>query len=937
MSTFFQVGDLISIFQVIAILFSKLIHVDTFIPNFSVQLFDGGVSHIVAAALETKGLIDQGKILKNLTVLNELAGLFYLFAIAMAIGAVAVFGTYRQGLYFLIGPAIYTFMVTTTVPTNGVKAIVGEFEIPNSISRESRFLNRIKAISPEEGGTANISLFFAVFDGITSEVMQKINSVLLDTKNREHLKIEGRERVLNYLMMTYPSSGTIPQMIARHHGECSHVMQEYYSAGKDKKQDVFARKRNQADVEKDKALADKNWGQAKISLGSSDIEIKRFLIAMQGSPDFPQNVGITDEKEDLILTCNQLWGIIAATLKQVANKALDPSFYKGSLEKDEYEPKKQEYDDTKDFLTSAFNGADASDVLGAQIYKNVLNQTTHSALNSQLFSNSPFNSKEFHQAYQELPGADARGAFVSLRYFATSIPYIQGLLLYLLSIAFPFFAVLLVIPGKAVSFFMWCSLWVWVKSWDVGFALVLVIRDVLWHMLKHRVNTFSNTLDLKDPFSVYGVILNNDALATMNTYWEMSFALTLVVPFLTAHFCLGATNMFEMFRSGIDQTVGRFKQFETNSSRRAIANHIEGALADDRFRLQAAMAQYQLESEPQNTERYKGGGMINPRGAQTIYGEKISKDRIGYSYDFKNSTQGFANASNAQANFTFGLAGAFSQVGTPEFLDGVKGQVRRIDEIESRVADRLGSNVKGVYRPPKEFKGMNDIDSLVPKEVIDRETAAYEKKMQAEPSQNRPQLEKEQFDPNRSYTWGEFLEQKAVQNGEQLRIPSLMRGMPDLDATVDKKYIDKIFKDEHHPLRERAAAAEVKGENANITWSEVIVASHDHQRDQFSYLAATVGRKYMPATQLVSDVFASAQVLGESISMKAAPAVSGAEQINSIPGMAHLFNSVIKSTQDKPTNIDPFSIEKPGLDAKAGLQGDAVTRPPVDPNAKTGA
>ena len=51
-----------------------------FIPSINAQ-FDGGVGHIVAAALQTKGIIDQAQILQNLTELNSIASLFYLFAV----------------------------------------------------------------------------------------------------------------------------------------------------------------------------------------------------------------------------------------------------------------------------------------------------------------------------------------------------------------------------------------------------------------------------------------------------------------------------------------------------------------------------------------------------------------------------------------------------------------------------------------------------------------------------------------------------------------------------------------------------------------------------------------------------------------------------------------------------------------------------------------
>ena len=80
-------------------------------------------------------------------------------------------------------------------------------------------------------------------------------------------------------------------------------------------------------------------------------------------------------------------------------------------------------------------------VLATFIYKNAATKSSHSALQSQVFSRSPFNAKEYEGVFGDLAGAEGQGGFFKLRYFATAVPYIQGLLLYLLSIGFPFFAV----------------------------------------------------------------------------------------------------------------------------------------------------------------------------------------------------------------------------------------------------------------------------------------------------------------------------------------------------------------------------------------------------------------------------------------------------------------------------------------------------------------
>lgn len=921
-------------FEIIAFCLRVFVVAFERIPQLSSQLFDGGVSHIVAAALETKGLVDQAKILQNLSLLNELAGFFYLFAVIMAVGAVAVFGSYRQGLYFLVGPALYFFMVTQTVETNGVKAKLGDYEIPNSVSRQSRFLENIKAISPEEGGSARVSLFFATIDGITSEVIGQITSLLLDTKNREHLKIEGRERVLSYIMMTYPPGSAIPQMIARHQGECAGMMSEYFAAGRDKKVDVEQRLRDQGDVEKLRAEANKKWGQARISLTAKDTDIKSYLLSMQGQPGFPKSFGVRNENDEMIFTCQGLWQIIAASLRQVARKALDPAYYKGAEEQNEFEPKAEQYQDTVEFLRTPFNNASAEDVLATHVYKNVLANTTHSALSGQLFSNSPFAAKEFNYAYKDIPGAESRGAFVSLRYFATSIPYIQGLLLYMLAVAFPFFAVLLVIPGRATSFLVWCSLWVWVKSWDLGFAVVLVMRDLFWHMLKFRQNTFQNTVELEDPFSVYGVVLNNDPLATMNTYWELAFAMTLAVPFLTAQFCLGATNVFEMFKNGIDQTVGRFRQFETNAGRREIANQLEASRGEEQAKIQTAFMNEIIRSAPADSTT-RGGGAINSRGLQTSDGKPIAWNKDEKKWDLAEYGMRVANARQAQGMVGYQVAGLLSQVGTRDFTEKMMHQLERIEKLETAASQlRGGVESKGTYRLPDEVRAVSDLDKKVSAETITAAKKEYEDKIKALPDADQEQARKLQFQDNKAYTYEQFITLQAAQRGEEVRMSHIMRGVTHLHSEITPQAMRELFGDKNGNLdRNHEFVQRFEQQGNRATWQDLFEYSHDSQKEHFAGVAATVGRRYMPATQTAHDAFLSASNLSDTVSQSARTAFSGegtsiAPQYT-VPGYEYLvkgmYGWVVGSTPSVPV-VAPAS---PGIDTAKGATGDVKVEPKI--------
>ncbi len=67
--------------------------------------------------------------------------------------------------------------------------------------------------------------------------------------------------------------------------------------------------------------------------------------------------------------------------------------------------------------------------------------------------------------------------------WAMMIPHIQGILLMLLTMAYPFVAIVLLIPGQHGIVFTWMSFFAWAKLWDLGFALVSSIERSIWATL----------------------------------------------------------------------------------------------------------------------------------------------------------------------------------------------------------------------------------------------------------------------------------------------------------------------------------------------------------------------------------------------------------------------------------------------------------------------
>jgi hypothetical protein len=123
--------------------------------------------------------------------------------------------------------------------------------------------------------------------------------------------------------------------------------------------------------------------------------------------------------------------------------------------------------------------------------------------------------------------------------FAMLLPYLQGTLLYVLALTFPFFALMILVPGKAGSFFMWMAGWLWLKSWDLGWAFVMVIDDVLWNLMPHSSVYDPHRDPNHGPASIFESAFNGDMSYSLTGYYSILGVLMTAVPLITGRIILG--------------------------------------------------------------------------------------------------------------------------------------------------------------------------------------------------------------------------------------------------------------------------------------------------------------------------------------------------------------------------------------------------------------
>jgi hypothetical protein len=90
-------------------------------------------------------------------------------------------------------------------------------------------------------------------------------------------------------------------------------------------------------------------------------------------------------------------------------------------------------------------------------------------------------TRGFTEAYVRDQGSRAKAG--ELYNWAIMMPHVQGILTYLVYIAYPFSVMLMVIPGHWKAFFTWITFLAWVKTWDIGFAIVHTLERSVWAMI----------------------------------------------------------------------------------------------------------------------------------------------------------------------------------------------------------------------------------------------------------------------------------------------------------------------------------------------------------------------------------------------------------------------------------------------------------------------
>lgn len=200
--------------------------------------------------------------------------------------------------------------------------------------------------------------------------------------------------------------------------------------------------------------------------------------------------------------------------------------------------------------------------------------------------------------------------------FAAVIPYVQGFLLYSLAAIFPFFSLLLLVPDKIGGFLLWIKLWIWAKSWDVGWGLVMLLENFLWNIMPQSAVYDPQKDPNHGPVSVFAAAFSGDPAYGLGNYYTVIATLVMAVPIITAQILLGAhSSLASSFMSGfkglgqnlaqgvkqhnVVKQVAKFDRLRENSLAQFVNNQVDISnpknLADNPAITQAMGALRRLE------------------------------------------------------------------------------------------------------------------------------------------------------------------------------------------------------------------------------------------------------------------------------------------------------------------------------------------------------
>jgi hypothetical protein len=517
------------------------------------ELFSGQgarASTLVAAAMETAGIKLQADMLEmmNGDQGQMLAGFFMLFAVAGGVMIFALGGAYKWGKYLIMSPAMFFFLTQATSTSDVV-----EWQFANRVHPQEEVQKALREVAGIEGngGGFKTSLFFNTWNSIITDIVQQLIAVLDLTKSDSDLNFLNKvERYMNGWFDSNIKDENLKKFVQLALvNECA----DYYVLQKD--------------------YADSHISfPLKVKLGLRLNELAKKVVFSIKKPSERTQNELMDwlvEKgaKEGTYTCPQLWKT-AVDLFNKDQKALDEIYKQININPQKGEKSETRQDWYQTLLSGSINIASGlltqaeaptplqravDEYIARSLFREILNRNRYTAYMSmeghsgsiqpgkrtgeygegEVIANTNASIQQFNQTekYQY------KGDFVN---GALAMPHFQGVLLLLLAASYPFFALCIILPSRSRAMFTWMGLWVWAKSWDFGFAVVMMIDNVLYGMFPRGPGLEPG--EIQNAGIAWIKILEVDPTYSANTYYTLIATCLYAVPVVTGFLCVKGGN-----------------------------------------------------------------------------------------------------------------------------------------------------------------------------------------------------------------------------------------------------------------------------------------------------------------------------------------------------------------------------------------------------------
>lgn len=539
----------------------------------------GAVGTLVAAGLQTAGMYLQSSLLD---VLNSPEGsqigmFLYVMSAATAIIILALGGNYKFGLWFLLGPAIFYQMITPREI-----ATVTSWQMGQHLHQAKLVGGAVRGVgegAPTTAGkTVYVSSFFATWDSIVSNTVQTAIRALMITDVKSDLDFLGKAQRYQLVFNADPQNAVINRFVSlvALHPDCVEFLSLKRLEGID--------------------VPEKVWAEHELTSRVTELENRIVVTDTSDSYRFIKEsfdqgyfTGVTELEPSY--TCGDLYRLAITALRTEARDAVlriaSENKSSGLNSQDNYQELIKKFGEKLDDP----NRWDPGDPKTAEAVSTVINMIAVNMFSRTMQKQHPASQKYFlNPGLRQDTKGDPYDPSEDLRFMALSheyqgkgdylvgmlaLPYLQGVVLFFLAFTFPMFCFVLLIPGRHHTFFWWMGMWLWVKTWDFGFAVVMMLDELLYYLLpRSPVMTGGQA---EDPAQAFRLLLQADPTYSVQTYYNLLATCLAAVPIITGFLVKkGGGEVMDAVNQGFTGFGGKIGGSMTSNAPAGIASNLLG-------------------------------------------------------------------------------------------------------------------------------------------------------------------------------------------------------------------------------------------------------------------------------------------------------------------------------------------------------------------------